>query len=127
MAGIGLPPRRSMAAENIRDLQRRARHARGGLGGRRVLGLVLFDHQRSEVIQRAHDLADRVGSDVGIKRRGLKLGVSKQDLDDANIDVLLEQVGCKAVAQGVRRHALGDLGDVCCGMAGARELAWSWG
>jgi hypothetical protein len=28
MAGIGLPPRRSMAAEDIRDLQRRARHAR---------------------------------------------------------------------------------------------------
>jgi hypothetical protein len=78
MAGIGFPPRRSMAAENIRDLQRRARHARGGLGGRRLLGLVLLDHQRSEAIQRAHDLADRVGSDVGIKRRGLKLGVSKR-------------------------------------------------
>ena len=34
MAGIGLTPRRSMAAEDIRDLQRRARHARRASGGR---------------------------------------------------------------------------------------------
>ena len=46
----------------------------------------------------------------------------EQDLDDANIDVLLEQVGREAVAQGVRRHALGDLGHVGGGMAGASEL-----
>ena len=38
MAGIGLTPRRSMAAEDIRDLQRRTRHARRALGGR--LGLL---------------------------------------------------------------------------------------
>ena len=34
MAGVGLTPRRSMAAENIRDLQSRARHARRALAGR---------------------------------------------------------------------------------------------
>ena len=39
------------------------------------------------------------------------------------MSMLLEQVGGEAVAQGVRRHALGDPGSLCRGMAGARELA----
>ena len=46
----------------------------------------------------------------------------EQDLDHPNINVLLEQVGREAVAQGVRRHALGDLRHVGRGVAGAREL-----
>ena len=37
MAGIGLAPCRSMAAEDIRDLQAWTRHARRALGGRLVL------------------------------------------------------------------------------------------
>jgi hypothetical protein len=35
---------------------------------------------------------------------------SEQDLDHPDIDVLLEQVGRKAMAQSMRRHVLGDLG-----------------
>src|SRR4030081_1181009 len=50
-----------------------------------------------DVLQRAHDLADRLGGDAGIERRGVELGVTKQHLDDADIDVLFEQVGGKAV------------------------------
>jgi len=69
MAGIGLSPRRSMVAEDIRNLQRRARHASGGRG---VLQLILLGHQRSEAIEWALDLADRVG------RRGLELGVPER-------------------------------------------------
>ena len=122
MAGVGFAPCRAMVAEDIRDLQPWTRHARRALGGRRVLGRVLPGPQRSKAVERAHDLADRIGGDLGVKRRGLELGMPKQDLDDANIDVLLEQVGREAVAQGVRRHALADLGQVSCGMAGAREL-----
>jgi len=30
------------------------------------------------VIQRAHDLADGIGGDAGIERRGLELGVPKR-------------------------------------------------
>ena len=78
MAGVGFTPRRSMAAENIRDLQRRARHARRALGGRLVLGLVLLGHQRSETIQRAHDLADGVGGDAGVERCRIELGMPEQ-------------------------------------------------
>src|SRR5205807_7851238 len=56
MAGVGLTPRRSMAAEDIRDLQRRARHNCRALAGRRSL----FEPAR-DMLQRAHDLADRLG------------------------------------------------------------------
>src|SRR5438132_547620 len=56
-----------------------------------------------DVLQRAHDLADRLGGDAGIERRGVEPGVTEQHLDDADIDVLLEQVSGKAVPQGVQR------------------------
>ena len=76
MAGIGFTPRRSMTAEDIRDLQCRAQQARRALGGRLVLGLVfgllLLGDQRSEAIQRAHDLADRLGGDLRVERRALE-------------------------------------------------------
>jgi hypothetical protein len=46
-----------------------------------------------DVLQRAHDLADRLGSDAGIERRRVEPGMTEQHLDDADINVLLEQVG----------------------------------
>ena len=63
MAGVGLTPCRSMAAENIRDLQNRARHARRALGGWRGA----FELRR-DMLQRAHDLTDRLGGDPRIER-----------------------------------------------------------
>src|SRR4029077_1906996 len=41
MAGIGWTPSGPIVAENVRDLQRWARHARCTLGGRLVLGFTL--------------------------------------------------------------------------------------
>ena len=73
MAGIGFAPCRAMAAEDIRDLQSWTRHARRALGGR----LDLLDLQ-GDVIKRAHDLADRLGGDAGVERRGVELGVTEQ-------------------------------------------------
>src|SRR5438552_8846086 len=74
MAGIGLTPSRSMVAENIRDLRCRARHARRVLGRR----LVLFTLQWREAIERAHDVADRVGRHTGIKRGSVELRVTER-------------------------------------------------
>lgn len=74
MAGVGLTPGRSMAAENIRDLQRRAGHARRALGGR-FGALLELDR---DVIKRAHDLADGLGGDPGIERRGVEFGMAQQ-------------------------------------------------
>src|SRR5260370_5485520 len=82
----------------------------------------LLERER-DMLQRAQDPADRLGGDAGIERGGVELGVTEQHLDDADIDVLLEQVGGKAVPQGVQRDALVDLRHLGCGVAGAIELA----
>ena len=50
------------------------------------------------MLQRAHDLADRLGGDAGIECGRVKLGMSKQHLNHPDIDVLFEQVlgeGCE--------------------------------
>ena len=44
----------------------------------------------------------------GVERGGLQLSVPQQDLDDADIDAVLQQVGGEAVAQRVRPDPLGD-------------------
>src|SRR6202048_4453972 len=85
MAGIGTAPCRAMVAEDIRNLQRRARHARRASGGRLVL-LDLAD----EMIERAGGVADRSGGNLRVARRRVELGMSEQHLDHANIDVLLQ-------------------------------------
>src|SRR5215217_4399072 len=48
---------------------------------------------------------------------------SEQHLDDADVDVLLEQVSGEAVPQGVQRDALVDLRHFGRGVTGAIELA----
>ena len=49
--------------------------------------------------------------------------VPEQDLDHADIHLLLQQMGGKAVAQGVHRHPLVDLGRSRRGMYRTVELA----
>jgi hypothetical protein len=63
-----------------------------------------------EMIERAHDLTQRVGGNARIERRRVELGMAEQHLDYANLDLLLQQMGCKAVPQRVRAYALVDLG-----------------
>ena len=74
----------------------------GQLGGVRFVSLT---PSRSNGI---FDVADRADGDAGVERGRLQLRVTQQDLDHANVDALLKQMGGKAVPQGMRRHALGD-------------------
>jgi hypothetical protein len=71
---VGVTPGRPMIAEDIRDLQNRTGHL-GRLCRRCVHPL---RYQRGEAIQRAHDLADDVGGDLGIARRGVELGMPER-------------------------------------------------
>src|SRR5262245_30070071 len=96
MAGMGVAPCRSMAAEDIRDLQNRARYARRALAGRSHL----LELER-DMLQWADHLLDRLGGNPRIERRVLELGVTEQNLDHANVGVLLEQMGGEAVPQRV--------------------------
>src|SRR5260370_42621339 len=76
---------------------------------RRLVLPALLGYQRRETIERAHDRADHVGGDMRVERGRLQLGMPEQNLDKTHIGFLLEQVGGKAVPQGVRRYRLLEL------------------
>ena len=50
------------------------------------------------MLQRAHDLLDRLGGNPRIERRAVKLGMTEQNLNHAHIDVLFQEVGGKTAA-----------------------------
>ena len=86
MAAFLPSPSRPGGAEDIRHLQVGAHGARLG---------------RSLALDGAHHLAQQLGGHVRVHRRGVDLLVPEQHLDDADVLLLLEQVGGKAVAQGI--------------------------
>src|SRR3954447_18909951 len=110
------------AAPWSRKMSATSRAGRGMSAGALGRRLAWLHPYRREPIERAHDHADGVGSDPRIERGGLELGVPEQDLDHADVDVLLQQVSCEAVAQRVRRDPLGDPGAVGGGMDRPVEL-----
>src|SRR5271168_2199851 len=79
--------------------------------------------RHGQAFERAGHFADGSGGDLGVERRGVELLVSEQHLDDADVDLVLEQMGGEAVAQRVQRDALVDAGRLSRGMAGTVELA----
>src|SRR4029077_12788355 len=117
VAGVGLAPRRSVVAEDIRDLQNRTPHDRRGLCGR----LVTSGLQRGQTIQRAHDVPDGVGGDARVERGRIELRVPQKNLDYTDIDVLLKHVRCKAVPQGMRETRLA----ISAIWAAAWQARWS--
>jgi hypothetical protein len=84
---LRLPPGWPMGTEDIRDLQGGTPHG-GGLRG--VQGLQRTDH-----------LAQNLGGHLGIQRRGVELLVPEQDLDHADVHLLLQKVRGETVSQRV--------------------------
>ena len=90
MSALRLPPNGAVAlgqplgAEDIRHLQGMTSHGRR-LGSSRVL-------------QRTDHFAQRLGCHLGIQRGGIEPLVPEQHLDDANIDLLFQQVRGETVA-----------------------------
>src|ERR1700722_20649116 len=89
-----LSPRRPVGAEDIRDLQ----------GGTLHAALL----RCGAWLQRADHLAQDLGAHLGIERRGLEFFMSEQNLDHADIHLLLEQMRREAVSKRVHRDALVD-------------------
>jgi hypothetical protein len=77
--GIGLTPCRSMAAEDIRDLQLWARHDRRSLRRRLFLPALpgLLARLRQQV-ERALDAGDHAGGDTGVARRRVQFVVTER-------------------------------------------------
>jgi hypothetical protein len=114
MAGVGLAPSSPMAAEDIRNLKRGTRHSRKRLA-RRIAPLLV----KGKPVERAHHLADRACRHARVKRRRVELGVSQQNLDHPDVDILLQKMRRKAVPKRVHGDALVDLRHMGCRMAGA--------
>src|SRR6202022_3776146 len=119
VTAVGMTPRGSVVAEDVRDLQSWTGHV-DPLRWRLVL---LLRHQWRESVQRAHDLTDDAGGHMGVARCGVELGMSEQNLDHTNIDVLLEQVRGEAVSQGVRRNPIWQSSQIGGHVADAVELS----
>src|SRR6201997_4806773 len=65
-------------------------------------------------VERARHLADRADRDAGVKRRRVEFLVSEQNLDDADVGLLLQKMRGKAVPHGMNADALGDAGTRRC-------------
>jgi hypothetical protein len=78
--------------------------------------------KRREPIEWADYRPDRGIGDSGVKRRGVELGVAEQDLDDADVGVLFQQVCGEAVPQRMWRYPFLDPGSLGGGVDGAVEL-----
>jgi hypothetical protein len=74
------------------------------------------------MLKRARYRTDGLGGNTGIERGGVELGVPEQDLDDADVDILLQQVRGEAVAQRVRGDPLADAGGLRSLMNGPVDL-----
>ena len=94
VAGMGRTPGGPLAAEDIGDLERRRTAAVSRRDPRPA--------SAAEPVERTRHRADRLGGDAGVERGRIELGVPEQNLDDADVDILLQQVGGEAVAQRVR-------------------------
>src|SRR6202035_4057327 len=70
-----------------------------------------------------HHLAERVDGDASVECRRVELLVSEQHLDDADIGLLFQKMGGKAVPQGVNTGTLGNAGALGCHANEPVELA----
>ena len=75
-------------------------------GGRRHVG--------EQEVEGAGDVANRFDSDARTQRRCVQLLMPEQNLDHPDIGLLLQEMGGKAVPQGVNTDTLGDAGACRC-------------
>ncbi len=83
MTAVGGTPRGSMIAEDVRDLQQWPDH--GQRSGRSWLSFLLRRLLlAAKLVERACNGRDPAGRHTGVARRGVKLVMSKQRLDQAD-------------------------------------------
>src|SRR5271167_1830562 len=76
-------------------------------------GCDLRGPEHAKLVERAGHGTHRPGGDLGVEGGVVQLRVPEQDLDDADINTVLEEMGCETVAQRVRSDPLGDLRGLC--------------
>ena len=94
-----------MVAEDIRDLQRWTGHSAGGYARGFLFLLLLHFLRGCDNRSSGLDGGDHAGGDAHVARGGIQFVVPQQRLDLSDIGSAIEQVGGKAVAQRMQRHA----------------------
>src|SRR6516162_7779318 len=79
----------------------------------------------AQQVERARHRADRTDGDAGVERRRVELLVSEQDLDDPDVGLLLQEMGGKAVPQGMNPDTLGNAGPCRCQADEPVQLTWA--
>ena len=105
--GVAVP------VQDIRDLEERPRHDGRGISGWRW---------RRQQRERTRDLPDRLQRHARVDGGRLEFAMPEQHLDDADVGLLLEQVGREAVPERMHRDPLVELRGRRGGMTGAVEL-----
>ena len=101
VSAVGLKPSGAEVAEDVRDFQSGALHKRA-----RLLPGILVGSYRREAIERALDAADYLGRNGDVDRGRLQLRMSEQNLDHADVHILVEQVSCKRMSKDGKRSSL---------------------
>src|SRR5438309_4723050 len=115
-------PRLTWPAWDARQAGPRWRKMSATSTAARGTGRALTGHLAQEV-ERARHLTDRADGETGVERRRVELLVSEQNLDDADIGLLLQEVGGKTVPQRMNADALGDAGAPRCQANDPMQLA----
>src|SRR6201993_3415705 len=102
------PRWRKMSATSPPTGQARGLKAHGRDNGRASAGHL------PQKVERAGHLADRADGDAGVERRRVEFLVPEQNLDDANVGLLLQEMGGEAVPQRMNADTLGDAGTPRC-------------
>src|SRR6202050_1803347 len=76
-------------------------------------GCDLSGPEHAELVERAGHGTHLSGRDLGVEGGVVQLRVPEQDLDDADINAVLEEMGRETVPQRVRSDPLGDRRGLC--------------
>ncbi len=93
------------------------------VGGRRPAVTVVGIEACGEWRHETSIPAQGARRDLAIERRGLQFLVPQQHLDDADVDLLFQEMGRQAVPQRMQRYPLVDAGGFGRRVADAPELA----
>src|SRR6516164_8468986 len=115
-------PRLTWPAWDARQAGPRRRKMSATSTAGRDTGRASAGHLQQQV-ERARHLADRADGDAGVERRRIELFVPEQHLDDADIGLLFQEMGGKAMPQCVDADTFGNAGTPRCQANDAVELA----
>jgi len=105
---VGLPVGGAVLSKDVGQLQSWLRQGlRPGFAFAGLSGVAI------QIVERATGDGHDLWAHLGVTRRGLDAAVAEQDLNDTDISAILQQMGAKAVAQGVDGDPFAKPGGAC--------------